>query len=311
VRVPSLTHRAVAGVLGLTQRHRMPHDDAGMIRELDEATLRPRSFAPPRSLDRQVGLRVTGDRGWRVYELAPRERAMPRRRVVYFHGGGYVGEIDPGHWRTCARLARIGPARVTVPIYPVAPGSTADRTVPTAADIAADVIADAGDPSLVTLAGDSAGGGLALAVAQTLRDRGIGAPALLLIAPWLDATMTDPRIDPAATRDPVLSVPRLVRAGQLYAGALPTSDPRVSPVNGSMAGLGPMTVLVGTRDLLVWDARRLHAAATEAGVPIDYHEADGLIHVWPILPLPEARRVRPLLGQAVRGENHAGAPRTD
>lgn len=191
------------------------------------------------------------------------------------------------------------------------PGSTADRTVPTAADIAADVIADAGDPGLVTLAGDSAGGGLALAVAQTLRDRGIGAPSLLLIAPWLDATMTDPRIDPAATRDPVLSVPRLVRAGELYAGALPTSDPRVSPVNGSMAGLGPMTVLVGTRDLLVWDARRLHAAAVEAGVPIDYHEADGLIHVWPILPLPEARRVRPLLGQAVRGENHAGAPRPD
>jgi monoterpene epsilon-lactone hydrolase len=297
---PSLTHRALAGVLSLTHRRRMPHDDAGMVAELTEATLRPRSFAPPRSLDKRVTLTVAGDRGWRVYELAPRTAAAPARRIVYFHGGGYVGEIDPGHWRFCARLATLVPARVTVPIYPVAPGSTAEMTVPTAAAVTRDVVTEAGDPALVTLMGDSAGGGLALATAQALRDEGIGGIPLVLVAPWLDATMTDPRIDVGRTRDPILSVPRLVRAGELYAGDLPPADPRVSPIHGSLAGLGRITIYVGTRDLLVWDARRLRELAAAAGVPVDLHEADGLVHVWPLLPLPEARRIRPAIAAAVR-----------
>ncbi len=298
--MPSRRHQALAWVLALTHAHRMPHDEAGMAIELETATLRPRPFAPPRSLDRRVSLRVGGDHGWRVYEMVPRDRPRPQRTIVYFHGGGYVGEIDAGHWRLCRRLACEVPARVVVPIYPVAPGSTADETVPTAAAVVADVLADGGDPALTTLMGDSAGGGLALATAQALRDQGIGGIPLVLIAPWLDATMNDPALDPAATRDPILSVPRLRRAGELYAGRLPTDDPRVSPINGSFAGLGPITVYAGTRDLLVHDSRRLATLARAAGVTVEVHEAEGLVHVWPLLPVPEARGTRADMVRVVR-----------
>ncbi|MBK8470534.1 MAG: alpha/beta hydrolase [Candidatus Phosphoribacter sp.] len=302
--MPSLAHEALATLMHLTVHRRMPHDDEGMLAELTAAQLRPRSFSPPRSLDRHVSLRVGVRHGWRTYEMAPWGPRLPAHRVVYFHGGGYVGEIDPNHWSVCRRIATLTPARVVVPIYPVAPGTTAEVTVPTAAAIAADVIADAilggGDASLVTLMGDSAGGGLALAVAQALRDEQIAAPRLVLIAPWVDATMTHSDIDVVGARDPMLSIPRLTRAGELYAGHLAVSDPRVSPINGSMTGLGPMTIFAGTRDLLLPDARRLRDAAREAGVAVEYHEGEGLIHVFPILPLPEARQARRAIVGAIR-----------
>ena len=113
--------------------------------------------------------------------------------------------------------------------------------------------------------------------------------------------MSHELVDAVAARDPMLSVPRLVRAGQLYAGDLSTDHPLVSPISGRFDGLGPMTIFVGTRDLLLPDSRRLRDLATEAGVRVDYHEADGLIHVWPILPLPEARKARRIIASTLRG----------
>lgn len=297
--MPSLAHGALVGLMRLGVRRRA-QDDAGMAAEMHAAQLRPPHFAPPRSLDRHVTLGLHRDHGWRVYELQPRTGGQPRHRVVYFHGGGYVGEIDGAHWRVCRRVATLVPAQVSVPIYPLAPAATAATTVPTATDIVADVLDAADDPGLVTLMGDSAGGGLALAVAQQVRDRGLPAPRLVLVAPWVDVTMSCPDIDESATRDPLLSVARLVRAGRLYAGGLPADDPRVSPLYGDLRGLGPITVLVGTRDLLLQDARRLRDLATAAGVSVDYHEGQGLVHVYPILPLPEAKAARAAIVGSIR-----------
>jgi acetyl esterase/lipase len=312
--MPSLVHEVAAGLLRATHARRMPHDEAGMVAEVTATALRPPHFAPPRSLDRHVALRVRAEHGWRVYDMAPWGPTLPPHRLVYFHGGGYVGEINGAHWTVCRRMSTLVPARVSVPIFPLAQLASAETTVPTAADIVESVLADAGDPSLVTVMGDSAGGGLALAAAQVLRDRGAPAARLVLIAPWLDVTMSDESIDEVATRDPVLSVARLRRAGRLYAGRLPMDDPRVSPINGGMHGLGPITVFVGTRDLLVHDSRRLRDEARSHGVPVDYHEAEGLMHVWPILPLPEARRVRSVMVGSVqgrRGADDTGSGRSD
>ncbi len=298
--MPSLIHYAVAALADLAGRRARPSDDIGMAAELSAAQLRPPGFAPPRGLDRHVSLRVSRQHGWRVYEMAPWGAGLPVDRLVYFHGGGYVGEINSSHWAVCRRMSRLVPARVHVPIYPVAPDATAETTVAVSADIVADIIRDAGAAVRVTLMGDSAGGGLALAVAQLLRDRGAGTPRLILIAPWLDATMSDPLIDEAATRDPVLKVARLARAAQLYAGTLRIDDPRVSPLFGSLRGLGPITVFSGTRDLLWHDTVRLRDRAAAEGVSVDYHEGAGLIHVFPILPLPEARWARRVMVSSMR-----------
>ncbi len=309
--MPSLAHELLASYLHLTLGRRMPHDEEGMAAEMAAAQVRPRHYAPPRHLDRHVKLRVHRDHGWRTYEMAPWGTSLPRHRVVYLHGGGYVAEIDQAHWGVCRRLATLVPARVTVPIYPLAPTATAEDVVPTATAITADVLADAGDDSLVTLMGDSAGGGLALAVAQELATRG-HRPRLLLIAPWIDLTGAADDIDVAGTRDPMLSLPRLAMAARLYAGRLPLDHPWVSPLLGPLDGLGPLTIFVGTRDLLLRDSRRLRDAADARGIPVDYHEGEGLIHVWPILPLPEARQARAAIVGSIRGsapgERHRPVP---
>ncbi len=128
----------------------------------------------------------------------------------------------------------------------------------------------------------------------------MGRPRLVLIAPWVDLTMSDELIDETTTRDPMLSMPRLRRAAELYYGDLPADDPRASPLFGGLEGLGPVTIFVGTRDLLLRDAQRLRDAAAAAGVLRDYHEGEGLIHVWPILPLPEARKARRAIVESIR-----------
>ncbi|WP_157489155.1 alpha/beta hydrolase fold domain-containing protein, partial [Pseudofrankia sp. DC12] len=87
-----------------------------------------------------------------------------------------------------------------------------------------------------------------------------------------------------------------------YAGALDVADPLVSPLNGSLAGLAPLTVLCGTHDVLLTDSRRLAAGAAEAGVAVDYHEAPGLPHCYPLAPIPEAAAARTALVAACRAD---------
>ena len=86
-----------------------------------------------------------------------------------------------------------------------------------------------------------------------------------------------------------------------YAGDLDLKDPRVSPIYGELRGLGPITVLVGTRDLLLHDSRRLRDLAEAEGIEVTHlHEEEDLSHVWPILPLPEARRARAAIVGSIR-----------
>jgi acetyl esterase/lipase len=269
-------------------------------RRVRETALRPEPFAPPRALLRRLSVSVERPVGWPVYELAPRGE-RPRRRLVHLHGGAYTGEIMGLHWTVLARLTTAVPARVTVPIYPLAPHATADRTVPEVADVVAAAIADAGATDVV-LSGDSAGGGLALAVAQHLRDTGRPQPArLVLVAPWLDVTMTHPRQAELERLDRMLARPGLAEAGRLYAGDLDVRDPRVSPLFGDLAGLAPATVVVGTHDLLHPDALAFAERARAAGVEVDLVEGVGQQHVYPFIPLvPEGRAALDAIAALVR-----------
>ncbi len=259
---------------------------------------RPAPSAPPRRVLRKAEVASQEIAGWRVYTVSPKGVASPRR-ALYLHGGSYVYEIAPQHWTMLADLAVRGGIAFTVPILPLAPAETAPTMVPKAADLAAALIEEFG-PSRVSLFGDSAGGGMALAVAQVLRDRGVPAPrATVLIAPWLDVSCSDPRLAELDAQDPWLAVPGSKAAGDLYRGALADTDPWVSPIYGSLADLGPVTVFTGTRDILNADAHRLAALAPAAGLSLDFHEVEGMIHNYPLLPIPEARTARDIMVRAV------------
>ena len=169
----------------------------------------PKKFAPPRSISRRISNRVAvtldTSTGWPVYVISPRGQAATRR-ALYLHGGTYVFQISPQHWNLVADLAVSTGTAFTVPIYPLAPIATANTIVPMAADLAERLIAAVG-ADRTSIVGDSAGGGMALAVAMVLRDRGIAAPhATVLISPWLDISGTDPELARIAPRDPWLAV---------------------------------------------------------------------------------------------------------
>jgi monoterpene epsilon-lactone hydrolase len=175
-----------------------------------------------------------------------------------------------------------------VPIYPLGAREGAAETVSTATALAGELIEELGADRVV-LMGDSAGGALSLAVAQALRETGLAPARVVLISPWLDAATDGPEQRAIEPRDDILAIPGLVEAGREYAGDLPVDDPRVSPIHGDMRGLPPMTVLTGTHDLLNPDSHRLREACAAAGVDLEFVEAPGMAHDYPLLPTPEGR----------------------
>jgi epsilon-lactone hydrolase len=267
-------------------------------RHIAARTVRPARFAPPRGLERRADVSVSHARGWPVYDLSPRA-GVPARHVLYLHGGAYVYEIVRWHWWMLGRFVKDAPCRCLVPIYPLAEALGAARTVVTATDIAADLIAEVG-PSGVVLMGDSAGGGMALAVAQALRDRGLVPGRVVLISPWLDVATDGPEQQAIEPRDAMLAIPGLVESGRAYAGDLALDDPRVSPIHGELRGLPPITVFTSTEDLLNPDSHRLREACARAGVPCDLVEAAGMPHDWPLLPTPEGGAARRRIVELLR-----------
>ena len=238
---------------------------------------------------------LTGPAGdFPSYVVTPRG-TNPRRTVVHLHGGGYVAPLDPFHLRHAAWLAGALGARVVLPDYPLAPEHTWRDSHDAITEMTARWAADSDD---LVLAGDSAGGGYALAVALTLRQRGGPQPGrLLLHSPWVDLTTSTPDTEAFSARDPWLFLGKLRAYASWWAG--PADDlgrPEVSPALADvadLAGLPPALMFCGTRDTLAPGCRLLAERAAGTGWDLEYVEAPDLIHVYPLLPLvPEAGAAR-------------------
>jgi epsilon-lactone hydrolase len=152
------------------------------------------------------------------------------------------------------------------------------------------------------VAGDSAGGGLAVALLVAIRDAGEALPAAaVLMSPTVDLTSSGTSMTERVDQDP-LSTPDMLRqfAADYLAGADPRT-PLASPLFASLAGLPPLLVLVGTADLLLSDSERLAAAADQAGVDVTLKIGEGLPHVYPLmLGTPEAAEATDEIGKFLR-----------
>jgi epsilon-lactone hydrolase len=287
--VPSVRHAAVAWYISRFLRGpELPDADAAAARILDGR--RRERPTPPRRL--QERLEHSRDSGFDVWTLRPSgEPGAEGRRAVYLHGGGYVADLTPQHWQLIERLSTRLAMTIVVPRYPIAP----EATWRDSRDALRALVAPQEGPTV--LIGDSAGGGLALALAQDLVRDGRRPEAVVLIAPWVD--VTNPPLEPAVLDDPWLSAEGLRQCGVLWAGDDDTAHPAVSPLRGSMAGLPPVLVISGTRDILFAQAVALVAALREAGVPVEHEVQERLIHVYPLLPVPEAKRALDLMTASI------------
>lgn len=239
---------------------------------------------------------VTEDLGFPSFTVTPRH-VEPVRTIYYVHGGGFMAPIDAAHLRYATRLADALGARIVMPDYPLAPEHSWRDSHEA---LVAHAARWAKEPGGIVLAGDSAGGGLALALAVALRDRGLPQPShLVLHAPWVDLTESTPDTAVVAESDPWLKITKLRAYAEWWAGShADLGRPEVSPALADLAGLPPGIVLYGTRDLLAPGCRLLATRAADAGWDLTVVEEPDLIHVYGILPfIPEAARaMRQVLG---------------
>jgi acetyl esterase/lipase len=162
------------------------------------------------------------------------------------------------------------------------------------------------------VAGDSAGGGLALALLLLLRDRGDPLPAgAALISPWTDLLGTGLAIAGRARIDPLLRWDDLKARAAEYAGRHGLADPLISPLYGDFRGLPPLLILVGTREILYDDSTRLALRACQAGVPVTLVVGGGMPHVWPAYArfIPEGRQAIGRIGLFIRQTQMHGSGR--
>jgi epsilon-lactone hydrolase len=229
--------------------------------------------------------------------------ADPGRVLLFLHGGGYELGSLRSDGELAARLGRASGMRVLFPEYRLAP----EHPFPAAVD---DVLAAwrwlrAGqglDAGSLAVAGDSAGGGLAVALLVAARDAGQALPAAaVLMSPTVDLTSSGASMTERADQDPI-STPAMLR--QFAAGYLAGADPKTplaSPLFAPLAGLPPLLIQVGTADLLLSDSERLAAKAADAGVEVTLEIGQGLPHVYQLLlGTPEAAAATEQAGTFLR-----------
>lgn len=244
---------------------------------------------PPQQTERYgaVSHRICDHRP--VFTIRPEQPVM---RLLYLHGGAFYNDFAPAHWRLMGKLAETLRAEVVTPDYPLTPIFGHRDVMHMLRQVYRDCLEDLPGGRLV-LAGDSAGGNLALALCQWARDLGLSLPRrLALLSPWLDLSMSSPRLAELDAVDPFLEPVSGARIAAWYAQGSALTDPSVSPLFGDMAGLPPTLIFTGTRDILNDDARRADAALRSAGTACRLHEAEGMIHTWMLFPVEEA--VQPL-----------------
>lgn len=295
---PSLQSRVFNMLLSLLPHKQQLASAEAVQAHVQKLALQPASFEPT-GLGRGVEATLTKMGGWPVYYTAPSSGHEGCNFVMFLHGGGYINEIVPAHWRFVGEMTRKANVVCVVPIYPLAPRATAKDVVPKTAELLQMLLEDAGSAG-VTVVGNSAGAGLALAACQWLRDRGHRQPnRMVLISPAADASVRRPEQIEIARRDPIQDIPGIVEAGRLYAGALDVGHPFVSPLNGAFRALAPMTIFAGTRDLLYPDSVDLAARARAVGVPVELHLMRDQPHNYALMPTPEGRRARAIILRTV------------
>ena len=206
----------------------------------------------------------------------------PARALLFFHGGGYCSGSILSHRRMVTEAGRAGGVRTLAVGFRLAP----EHPFPAAYDdaltgwrwlrkhgIAANRIA---------VGGDSAGGGLTLALAMRLRDAGDEVPGCLWLAsPWTDLTMSGATLTTKDAVDPLIHKGYLEELASAYVPAsMARMDPRISPLFADLRGLPPMLIQVGSAETLLDDSVRFAGAAGAAGVPVTLEIWPDMIHAW-------------------------------
>jgi epsilon-lactone hydrolase len=227
--------------------------------------------------------------------------------ILFFHAGGYIMGSSVSHLAVGAWLAEAAGARVLLLDYRLAPEAPFPAAHDDALAAYRALITDEGvDPRQLVVAGDSAGGGLALATVLSLRDAGDPLPAAVVtMSAFADLSLSGDSMKAHAELDPLSSEGNLTQCAQAYlSGGGSALDPRVSPVYGEFHDFPPMLMQVGTSEVLLDDSIRIAGKARAAGVTVELQPEYQMIHCFQMFAddpnVPEAQRAIDEAGRFIR-----------
>lgn len=290
---PSLTCRRQAATMPVAPRqrkHRMADPEIVKLRELIASRPRPADLAERRRamdanaqsfpLDPEIEVQAVVAAGVPAeWTLSP--GADQSRVVLYLHGGGYVFGSILSHRHLVAEIGRVAGCRTLALDYRLAPEHPFPAPVEDTLAAYRFLLERGVEPRHVTIAGDSAGGGLVVAAMVAIKQAGLAQPACgWAISPWVDMEATGEsftslaQVDPTVSRETILDI-----AGTYLKGADPRS-PLAAPIHADLRGIAPLLIQVGAAEVLLDDALRLAGRAGAADVPVRLEVWPEMIHVW-------------------------------
>lgn len=267
-------------------------------------SLRNQDIATSRALTARVPFQAKLARGWRICPgdsvaltgewirpIAP-DAVAQGRCILYLHGGAYVAMSAQTHRAITSRLAVGSDAALFAVDYRLAPEHPFPAALEDALAAYHAIVASGVPPSRMVVAGDSAGGGLAMALLLTLRDANEPPPAAsVLFSPWTDLAATGSSVIDNSEADALFFGTWLAAEARHYLGDTPATNPFASPVYADLTGLPPLLIQVSDSEVLLEDSRRVYDNAKRSGVAATLQLWSRLPHDWQIFApiLPEAR----------------------
>jgi acetyl esterase/lipase len=208
-----------------------------------------------------------------------------KNTILYIHGGAYVNELNYQHLLYCLKLSRKLDAYVILPVYPLAPLHSANETYDVITALYEKLIPNEN----LVLMGDSAGGGFVLSFCQYLKTIDLELPdKIIVFSPWVDISMSNTPYD--SESDPILGDIGLREIGKSWAGDLDTKYYKVSPIYGDNSGLPETLIFAGTNEIFYKDIKKYVEILKRDDVSVKFIEGNGLFHIYPLFPMPEAKK---------------------
>jgi acetyl esterase/lipase len=223
--------------------------------------------------------------------------------ILHLHGGGYVlGGIESSQ-AMCILMAQILKMKVALPEYRLAPEHPFPAAVEDAVKVYRWLLTQGYEAKNIILSGDSAGGGLSLAAAMSLRDAGMSLPgAVVCMSPWADLTFKGKSYITKEKAEPILREDVLRMWAAAYSGGENPSHPLISPVYGNFRAFPPLLIQVGGDEILLDDSVMLAEKAKSDGANVTLKVWDGMWHVWQALAglIPESQQAFEQMGDFLK-----------
>lgn len=233
----------------------------------------------PKEIEEKCEITTKQFMGRNLFIITPKKKEKTDIKILYFHGGSYVAEATKNHWEFVEQIANDTGATVIFPDYPLTPKYTYKDVFKMVVPLYKEIIEKVDTEKLI-LMGDSAGGGLGLALEEKIGEENLEMPSkTILISPWLDVRLTNPQIDEVQKNDKHLNKETLKLAGIAYAGEDGIDSYLVNPIDGNLSKLKNITILTGTYDILNPDVHKLKEKAEDKITIKEYEQAN---HIWMI-----------------------------